>query len=275
MESKAIRVLYGTACGRVLVKTMLKTGMPRVMADYLRSGLSRPMVPRYIKKYDIPMEDFEGQEYRSFADFFQRKRPYTVVDPDPDHFVSPSDGWLSVYPIRPDSSFSIKKSSYRLCDLIDDAQVAAQYRDGVCLVVRLSPADYHHYSYIDDGSIGKYQYIEGTLHSVQPIACSKYPVFRLNRRCWTLLDTENFGPVVQVEIGALAVGEIVNDYERPEFWKGDDKGHFDLCGSTIVLLVQKGRIELRPEIRSALQSQQEYRVTQGMWIASKVEAPEE
>ena len=240
MESKAIRVLYGTVCGRLLLKLILKTGMPRIVAVYLRSGLSRPLVRRYIKKYNICMDDFPDQEFRSFAAFFGRKKAAVTFDPAPAHFISPCDGWLSAYPIRPDSSFAIKESHYRLCDLMDDPELAQQYRDGLCLIIRLSPADYHHYSYIDDGRLGEYCYIEGTLHSVQPIACDKYPVFRLNRRCWTLLDTAHFGPVVQVEIGALAVGEIINAYDRTEFCRGEDKGHFALCGSTIVLLVQKG-----------------------------------
>ena len=271
MENKAIRVLYGTVGGRLLVKVMLKTGMPKAVAKYLHSGLSRPLVSRYIKKYDISMDDFQEQEFRCFADFFGRKKMTTSVDPVPTHFVSPCDGWLSAYPIRPDSSFGIKRSHYQLCDLMDDPELAAQYRDGLCLIIRLSPADYHHYSFIDDGNLGEYHYIEGTLHSVQPIACDKYPVYRLNRRCWTVMDTAHFGPVVQVEIGALAVGEIVNECGLSDFGRGDEKGHFELCGSTIVLLVQKGQIELLPEIRSALETAQEYRVTQGMWIASKTD----
>lgn len=269
MDNYAIQLLYSNAFGRLLVKGMLKTGLPNVIADYLRSDLSRPLVPRYIRKYHISMEDFQGQHYRTFAEFFARKKEETVVDPVPSHFVSPADGWLSAYPIRPDSSFSIKRSYYRLCDLMDDPELAEKYSDGLCLIIRLTPGDYHHYSFIDDGSLGRYQYIEGMLHSVQPVACGKVPVYRLNRRCWTLLETEHFGPVVQVEIGALAVGGIVNNYDVPEFGRGDDKGYFALCGSTIVLLVEKGQIELLPEISSALETRREYRVSQGMWIASK------
>jgi phosphatidylserine decarboxylase len=269
MEDWIIQFLYGTAGGRLFIKILLKAGLPKVMAAYLCSSLSKPLIPRYIKKHSVPMCDFPEQKYRSFAEFFSRRKQFNITDPKPSHFTSPCDGWLSVYPIQPDSGFAIKNSRYRLCDLIEDTELSEKYSDGLCLIFRLTAADYHHYAFIDDGYINKTYFIDGTLHSVQPIACSAFPVYRLNRRCWTLLNTDNFGPVVQIEVGALAVGGIVNEYEETSFWKGDTMGHFELCGSTIVLLIQKEQIKLLPEIETVLEAGHEFRVTQGMWIASK------
>ena len=45
------------------------------------------------------------------------------------------------------------------------------------------------------------------------------------------MATENFGPVVQTEIGALIVGGIVNYRENARFCKGMEKGHFELAGA--------------------------------------------
>ena len=45
------------------------------------------------------------------------------------------------------------------------------------------------------------------MHCVRPIAMEKYPVYVQNTREYTLIDTENFGQVVQMEIGALLVGK--------------------------------------------------------------------
>lgn len=59
------------------------------------------------------------------------------------------------------------------------------------------------------------------------------------RRMWTILDTVNFGKVAQIEIGALLVGGIVNDHENVMMRKGAEMGHFELIGSTIVLLFKK------------------------------------
>lgn len=258
----------------MLIKILLKAGLPKVMAVYLRSPLSRKMIPKYIKKHSIPMQDFQKQEYRSFAEFFSRRKQFSITDPAPSHFTSPCDGWLSAYPVLPDSSFAIKGSYYRLCDLIENEELAKTYSGGLCLIFRLTASDYHHYTFVDNGYMNKNHLIEGALHSVQPIACAAFPVYRLNRRCWTLLDTDNFGPVVQIEVGALAVGGIVNESEETAFRKGDTMGHFELCGSTIVLLIQKDQIELRPEIKTATEAGQEFRVTQGMRIATRPDAIE-
>lgn len=148
--------------------------------------------------------------------------------------------------------------------------MAAGYTGGVCLVLRLRPSDYHHYCYIDDGYQGENHFISGVLHSVQPIACEKYPVFVLNRRSWTLLTTDHFGPVVQTEIGALIVGGIVNPRGNRRVRRGEEKGYFELAGSTITLLFEKGRICLRPEIEAGLR-RGEVQVRQGEWIATQMQ----
>lgn len=275
MESKLMHFLYASAVGRGFVKLLLTLGLPRVLASFLRSPLSKPLIPRYIRFRSIPMEDYPPQKYHSFAEFFARKKAVSVSDPEPSHFISPCDGYLSAYPICDDSSFSIKGSHYRLSDLVENHEEAKKLRGGLCLIFRLAASDYHHYAFVDDGRIGEHHYIEGKLHSVQPIACSKLPVYRLNRRCWSLLDTENFGKIVQVEIGALAVGGIVNEYEKSPVSKGEVMGHFELCGSTVVLMLRDNEVTLLPEIQAVLNSGKEYRVTQGMWIASKAERPSE
>ena len=106
---------------------------------------------------------------------------------------------------------------------------------------------------------------------MQPIACEQYPIFTLNRRSWCLLDTAHFGPVVQTEIGALIVGGIVNLNTVGPFCRGQEKGYFDLAGSTIVLLMEPERVELLPELMATLESGQETRVRQGQWIGSRQE----
>ena len=156
-------------------------------------------------------------------------------------------------------------------DLLEDSVLAKNYKGGECLVFRLCASDYHHYCYIDNGYQGENHYIPGVLHSVQPAACEAYPVFTLNRRCWCLMATENFGPVVQTEIGALIVGKIANMEGSSRFCRGLEKGHFELAGSTIVLLFEPDRIRMLPELREQLHGGGEARVEQGMWIASRCE----
>ncbi len=266
-NSGAVRFLYGTVFGRLLLKAIMATHADRLAVAFLRSPLSRCIVAPYARRCGIELTPAQRRSFRTYRELFTRTREPVPFDAEPSHLISPCDGWLSAYPIGADSSFSIKNSRYRLRDLLQDDALAAGYTGGVCLVLRLCPSDYHHYCYIDDGYQGENHFLSGVLHSVQPIACEKYPVFVLNRRSWTLLTTDHFGPVVQTEIGALIVGGIVNPQENRRVRRGEEKGYFELAGSTITLLFEKDRIRLRPEIEADLR-RGEVQVRQGQWIAT-------
>lgn len=259
----SVRFLYGTACGRGLLKIVQGLHLDRLAVGYLRSRWSRPYIARFAKKNGIPLT----REYPTYRDFFLRERTPRKVDAAPGHLTSPCDGWLSAFPVTDECSFAIKGSRYRVADLLNDPALAENYRDGLILVFRLCASDYHHYAYIDGGRQGQNHYIEGRLHSVQPIACEHYPIFVLNRRSWCLLDTDNFGPVVQTEIGALVVGGIVNRPEGP-MERGGEKGYFDLAGSTITLLFERDRAKLLPELAEKTADGREVRVEQGQWIGT-------
>ncbi len=265
-----VRFLYTTVPGRILLNLIMKLHADRLAVRFLRSSLSRPYVGWFAKRHNISLSRDEKSRYRTFRDFFARERENSGIDMTPGHLISPCDGWLSAYPVSKDSSFSIKGSIYRIKDLLEDEDLAGRYEGGTCLVFRLCASDYHHYCYIDDGWQGENHYIPGMLHSVQPIACETYPVFTLNRRCWCLMATEYFGSVVQTEIGALIVGWIANAAENTRFRKGFEKGHFELAGSTIVLLFEPGKIKLLPELEKQLSGSKEIYVKQGMWIASRI-----
>ena len=263
----SVRFLYSTFIGRLFLKLIMKTHADRLIVKYLRSPLSRPLISMYAKRHDIPLTKTELESFRTYRDFFVRKRGHAAIDTSPDHLISPCDGWLSAYPVNENSSFAIKGSRYRVSDLLQDDTLAKNYDGGLCLVFRLCASDYHHYCYIDNGYQGKNHYIPGVLHSVQPIACANYPVYTLNRRSWCLMTTENFGPVVQTEIGALIVGGISNNRENIRVIRGNEKGHFELAGSTIVLLFEPGRVRLLQRYETCLTEGREMRVYQGAWIA--------
>lgn len=261
--------LYTTAPGRVTLKVLLYTGALKLGEMVARSQLSKPFISRYIKNNNIDMSDFKGQKYNSFQDFFSRKRDDIEVDRQAEHLISPCDGYLSAYRIKSNNSFHIKGSWYKVTDLVTNKKIAKEFVGGDCVILRLCANDYHHYCYIDDGFQGRNHFVKGLLHSVQPIALENAPVYRQNRRMWTILDTVNFGKVAQIEIGALLVGGIVNDHENVMMRKGAEMGHFELIGSTIVLLFKKGHIDLLPEIKECIKGDKEVRVIQGQHIANR------
>lgn len=267
-----VRFLYGTVPGRALLDYVQRTRAERAFVRFLHSPLSRALIPCFAGVNHIPEDEWRGRHYDSYRDFFVRVRHDRAVDMTGSHLVSPCDGWLSVFSISADSSFSIKHSRYRVADFLSDAALAERYQGGVCMVFRLCASDYHRYCYIDDGTQGENHFIPGVLHSVQPIACEQYPVYTINRRSWCAMETKHFGTVVQTEIGALVVGGIVNHRENCEIRRGEEKGHFDLAGSTIVLLFEPGRVALREEFARALRVCDEVRVELGQWIGGCAES---
>jgi phosphatidylserine decarboxylase len=70
-------------------------------------------------------------------------------------------------------------------------------------------------------------------------------VYAENSREYQVIDTDRFGRLIQMEVGALLVGKITNDVHREEgsiVWCGDEKGYFEFGGSTILLILKGGVI---------------------------------
>ena len=75
-----------------------------------------------------------------------------------------------------------------------------------------------------------------------------YNFYKTNNREYTILNTDNFGLVVFVEVGAMGIGKIKNHHEEYKFKKGEEKGYFEFGGSTIVLLVKKNILKIDDDI---------------------------
>ncbi len=267
-SDRSVRFLYKTRFGRLLLRLILATHADRLAAAFLRSRLSAPYGRRFAAAHGITLDP--SAPCRSYRDVFLRSRADPAPDAESSHLISPCDSLLSVFPVSESSKFCVKGQYYRMEDLIEDPSLAASFAGGLCLIFRLRPQDYHRFCFCDSGSCGQNHYVEGTLHSVQPAACSTYPVYALNRRVWTLLETDHFGPIVQTEVGALIVGGIRCLKENARFEKGEEMGWFDLAGSSIVLFVQKGRVRLSPEVAQGTQGSRELQVQRGMWIAERL-----
>lgn len=265
----SVKFLYSSAFGRLVCKFIQKSGVFHIAAWYLKSPLSKPLIRNYISKNNIPMDDFPGVRFKSFADFFGRQKSPYQFDQNPKSFISPCDSLLNIFKIKPDCELPIKESLYKVSDLIPNEDVAGTFAGGMCFIFRLCASDYHHFCYVDDCEHTDDHFIQGMVHSVQPIACASVPVYRLNRRQWTILNTQNFGPVAQIEVGALLVGGMIHEKNNATAKKGEEMGKFDLCGSTIVLLITKETAEnlvLNPDVLAAMNGETEVRVKLGQTL---------
>ena len=267
-ESGSLRFLYNTAAGRAFLRLLTCRAISKICGSFLDSSLSSGMIKRFVKKNEIDLSEYEAAEYKCFNEFFTRKikdecRPF---DPDRSAFVAPCDGYLSAYRINDGLVFPIKQSEYTVPSLLGGDSLAERYSDGICLVFRLCVDHYHRYYYIDDGVKGDNVFIAGRLHTVRPIALERYPVFVQNCREYTAMDTDRFGTVTQIEIGAMLVGKIKNNDGAGGFARGTEKGRFLYGGSTIVLLLERDRVSIDESLFSATEEGRETPVKLGQKI---------
>lgn len=243
-QGKALALLYKTVPGRLLLKLLTMPALSKIVGKFMDSPLSVFMIKPFIRNNNIGMSDFLPERYTSFNAFFTRKiRPDArFIDREKTHLISPCDSKLSVYEITENSRFYIKNSAYTAAELTGSKKIGEKYRGGICMIFRLCVNDYHRYCYIDEGSKSANKFIPGELHTVNPIALERYNIYKRNSREYTILRTENFGDVVQVEVGAMLVGRICNLHGKGSFVRGEEKGRFEYGGSTIVLLFQRGRV---------------------------------
>ena len=240
-QNRLLKKLYGSIAGRMLLKVLTAPAVSCIAGTFMDSPLSKPLIKPFIRKSGIDTSEYVMSGFRSYNDFFTRrikpeKRP---VDLTPEHLISPCDSKLTVHKISSRSIFTIKGSRYRVSQLLDNDFLAKRYCGGYCFIFRLEVNDYHRYCYIDSGVKSDNTFIAGELHTVNPIALERYNIYKRNYREYTVLHTDNFGDVVQIEVGAMLVGRIVNLHEECSFRRGDEKGRFEFGGSTIVLLFEK------------------------------------
>ena len=105
-ENMFIRFIYGTCAGRILLKFVTKRKVSVFMGRLLDSYISKPLINFYIKKYSIDMSEYVQKDYRSFNEFFIRKRKDDIegADYSDDILISPCDGMLSIYEVDENAS---------------------------------------------------------------------------------------------------------------------------------------------------------------------------
>lgn len=276
----AMRVFYGTPIGLSFTTRMLTNQwVSKIFGAYNDSSASRHKIQPFVEELGIDITECEKDltEYNSFNDFFARKlkpgsRP---IESSADTVVSPGDGRLLVFDqIEKGMLTYLKWAPIELLTLFGHhEQLATRYEGGQALVLRLCPADYHRFHFPVSGRVGITKTIDGQLHSVNPYAIeSNLPVYCLNKRTICEIESPTFGKVLQLEIGALLVGSIVQTYRAGKtISKGDEKGYFKFGGSTSICFFEKGRIQFDPDLIENSKAGFETLVQMGEQIATKTQ----
>ncbi|WON77267.1 archaetidylserine decarboxylase [Serratia sp. UGAL515B_01] len=248
-------------------------------AEKKAGWLTRLVVKAFVRYYRVEMQEAQNPDpasYATFNDFFVRPlrdgtRP--IVE-DPNILTLPADGTISQLGSIDDYQiFQAKGHHYTLEALLaGNHQLAEQFRHGLFATTYLAPRDYHRVHMPCDGILREMIYVPGDLFSVNPLTAANVPnLFARNERVICLFDT-NFGPMVQILVGATIVGSIetvwagtvtppregiIKRWTYPaegmegaiQLDKGQEMGRFKL-GSTVINLFKPGSIQFAPQLNS-------------------------
>ncbi len=242
---KAVRWLYGSTLGKLLTPLVCSSAISHFYGLFQSSPTSKRKIKPFIENFHINMDDYIEEDFPSFNDFFIRKfkegkRNYPT---DPKSMGAPCEARYFAYEkIDPNLKIPVKGKYLTPQNLIKNEKWNKFFQNGPVLLARLCPVDYHRFHYPDSGYTQDYYPIHGKLHSVNPIALKKHgTIFMENERRVSILETDNFGKLAYIEVGAVMVGKIVQTHSNNSFKRGDEKGYFLFGGSTVIVIGEEGK----------------------------------
>jgi phosphatidylserine decarboxylase len=198
--------------------------------------------------------------FRSLHDCFVRElrdgaRP---IDPRANVLVSPCDGIVGATgAVRDNMLLQVKGAPYPLHELVRDPELAAHYRHGSYVTLRLTAGMYHRFHAPYAGRAEWVMHIPGDAWNVNPAALKRIDrLYCRNERAvlGLRLDCDE-RPLTLIAVGAVLVAGIrlrfldlplQRNGDRPtlvpcaaRFAKGDELGWFE-HGSTILVLAPPG-----------------------------------
>jgi len=249
-----LKFLYHHPLGKLSLELLVKR---KLLTAYYGSLMdksdSKKRIQPFVDQYNINMDEAlkSVTDFNSFNDFFFRKlKP--EARPIQDGFVSPADGKLLAFEqVDAVNNFFIKGEDFTLKKFLQNDALANKYQAGSMLIVRLAPNDYHRFHFPYAGKASQTNKISGYLYSVSPYALVENftKVFCSNKREWVQLSTEDKGDVLICPVGATMVGSIIETFE-PESMveRGDEMGYFAFGGSSLVVLIEKGKLKIDDDL---------------------------
>jgi phosphatidylserine decarboxylase len=249
-----IKFLYSSGAGKHFGALFTNKYFSQVYGAFQDLPTSHRKVRPFIEKFNIPIDDYEPgsrpsldarDSYRTFNEFFIRKfklgkRSFVV---EPNRMPAFAEArYVGFEAVSEKQVYPVKGYYLKASDLIGNDQIAKIFEGGPLVIARLCPVDYHRYHYPDSGKILEHYRVPGAFDSVNPLALKfKNQIFIKNERQVTIIQTENFGRIAYIEVGAICVGKIVQSHSWTKpFMRGQEKGYFLFGGSTVVILGEKG-----------------------------------
>jgi phosphatidylserine decarboxylase len=219
---------------------------------WYRRSWTKKKIRSFVAQHGIDVSECEKpvDSYPSFDAFFIRtlKKGSRPLAQGP---IIPADGrYLFYQDISACDGFVVKNRKFSMKKLIGFNATENAYSQGSMVIARLSPSDCHRFHFPCDCIPSSAQLVNGPLYCAHPVAIMQnIALLAENKRMVTRLDTDHYGTILCIEIGATAVGSIHQTYQAGiPYKKGDEKGYFSFGGSAVILLFEKGRIHLAKDI---------------------------
>lgn len=272
----ALNFFYGDSwlsrtLGRFFMQVVSRVPLFSSLYGYWQSrSASKKNIQPFIETYGVDVSEFSEpvSHFSSFNDFFIRKLKSEVrpVASGENVAVMPADGrYLFFDHVSGIDRFNVKGKTFNLSNLLQNEALAEAYHDSSMVISRLCPSDYHRYHFPCDCIPGKSERIHGPLYSVNPLALKQnIEILTENKRSICELDSEVFGKVLFIEIGATNVGSINQTYTPLQpYKKGDEKGFFAFGGSCLIILFPPQAIVFDEDLLAASKQQIEIRCLMG------------
>ena len=251
-----LRWAYGNPLGRLTVALAVKRlWFSRWYGWRMDRPASRRKVAPFIRDYQVDVAEFaaDPQSYASFNEFFYRtlKPSARRIAASEEVAIFPADGrHLAIADIGTADSFYIKGQQFDLAKFLGSTELAAEFEGGSMLISRLCPVDYHRYHFPVSGQAGAATILPGSLRSVSPLALRrKLSILWENRRMITEVESDTFGKMIVLEVGATCVGGMHPTYVAgTQVVKGSEKGYFSFGGSCVTTVYKKGTIRFDDDL---------------------------
>ncbi|NND82898.1 MAG: phosphatidylserine decarboxylase [Gammaproteobacteria bacterium] len=251
----AIKFIYDNPMGRMLAPLAASKPVSQLYGCYQDWSVSGNKVAPFVEKFDIDLSMYKAgsveseskeNSYKNFNEFFIREfedgqRPF--VDAANKMPAFSEARYFGHQAVSGEVKVPVKGEHLSAKDLLGGSRWSDTFTGGPLLIARLCPVDYHRYHYPLDGETLDSFPIPGRYHSVNPLALKSKPdIFIVNERRASILETQHFGKLVYIEVGAAMVGKIVQSHnESTPHKQGDEKGYFLFGGSTVILLGEPGK----------------------------------
>ncbi|MUT65870.1 archaetidylserine decarboxylase [Paenibacillus sp. NEAU-GSW1] len=242
---------------RAMTELSSRKWISALTGRFAQSTASRIFIKKFANMYGIKIEEAEKplHEYRTLNEFFTRrlKPGARTIDSGSDSLASPVDALVTgAGPVDAGTILNIKGQDYTVDQLLNQSPRKENYMNGYCMVLYLSPTDYHRIHSPVKGLIVEREHVPGKVYPVNDFGLTRMRhVLSRNERLITYIQHEK-GEAAVVKVGAMNVSSI--RYIDPAQQSADRGGELACFafGSTVVLLLEDGTFEPRADLKVGL-----------------------